>query len=79
MHCSSGRGPHWARLRGWPLPGLLVLGACQRAPEPVTFAAAAPWHAVYMTMTRQGIELAVAQANAAGGIDGRPVRIRVGR
>ena len=76
MHRTSGRGHRRARLRGWPLPGLLVLGACQRAPEPVTFAAAAPWHAVYMTMTRQGIELAIAQANAAGGIDGRPVRIR---
>jgi branched-chain amino acid transport system substrate-binding protein len=29
-----------------------------------------------MTMTRQGIDLAAAEANAAGGIDGRPVRIR---
>ena len=40
------------------------------------FAAAAPWNAPYMTMTRQGIELAVAEANATGGVDRRPVRIR---
>lgn len=39
-------------------------------------AAAAPWHLDYTLATRQGIELAVAELNAAGGIRGRPMEIR---
>jgi branched-chain amino acid transport system substrate-binding protein len=39
-------------------------------------AAAAPWHLDYTLGTRQGIELAVSELNAAGGIRGRPLEIR---
>ncbi len=53
-----------------------VLGGCRANSAPIVLAAAAPWRTDYALGTRQGIELAVGEINAAGGIDGRPIRIR---
>jgi branched-chain amino acid transport system substrate-binding protein len=54
---------------------LLAVTACHGG-GPIVLAAAAPWHLVYTLPTRQGIELAVSEVNAAGGIRGRPLEIR---
>lgn len=52
------------------------VAGCHRAPSAVVLAAAAPWHESYMGMTRQGIQLAVDEINAGGGVRGRPLGIR---
>ena len=56
--------------------GVTGVMACRRDLGPVVFAAASPWHLDYALGTRQGIELAVDEINAAGGIRGRPLQIR---
>jgi branched-chain amino acid transport system substrate-binding protein len=57
---------------------LVLLGvvACRHDAEPIVLAAAAPWHLDYTLGTRQGIELATRELNAAGGVRGRPLEIR---
>ncbi|MBX6331029.1 MAG: ABC transporter substrate-binding protein [Gemmatimonadaceae bacterium] len=55
---------------------LLVIG-CGRAAGPVTIGAAGPWTRPVGITTKQGIELAVAEINAAGGVRGRELRLAV--
>jgi branched-chain amino acid transport system substrate-binding protein len=58
---------------------LLIVGGavgCTHDAGPIVLAAAAPWHLDYTRGTRQGIELAVAELNAVGGVRGRPLEIR---
>ena len=43
--------------------------------EPVTIGAAGPWHEGYGAQDSLGIQLAVAEINASGGIRGRPLRV----
>jgi branched-chain amino acid transport system substrate-binding protein len=66
------RLPLLLALVGFPLLG----GACRggrAGPEPVVIGAAGPWKEGYGEMARHGVELAVAEINAAGGVDGRPL------
>jgi len=59
----------------------LLLGAiasgCRRAERDsaVVLGAAGPWSEGYGAMNKRGIDLAVAEINAAGGVRGRPLRI----
>jgi branched-chain amino acid transport system substrate-binding protein len=48
--------------------------ACARPSDAVVIAAAGNWDAGYGAMNQRGIELALEQVNAEGGIDGRPLR-----
>lgn len=57
--------------------GLAVLAVgCSSGSAPVMLGAAGPWKEGYGALTRQGIELAVAELNARGGVGGRPVEVR---
>ena len=53
---------------------LLSLG-CSGSSAPVVIGAAGPWQAGYGRMNRYGIELALSEINAEGGIRGRPLEI----
>jgi len=56
----------------------LLLGACDKTPDTFTIGALLPLTgdaASYGTSARQGIDLAVDQINASGGISGRQVRV----
>jgi len=55
---------------------LIACTACVSGDRSIVFAAAAPWHDPVALGTRQGIELAVDEINAAGGAGGRPLAIR---
>lgn len=58
---------------------LAALGAslaCAKASGPVVLGSAGKWDTGYGAMSRRGSELAMAELNAAGGIDGDSVRIR---
>ena len=56
----------------------LSLSGCGRASEdPVVFGVAGPVEAAYGASMRQGAELAQQEINAAGGIRGRPLELRV--
>jgi branched-chain amino acid transport system substrate-binding protein len=61
----------------WKVAILLVpvLGACGHDASPVTLGAAGPWTSPYGVLARRGIDLAVDEINASGGINGRPLRI----
>jgi branched-chain amino acid transport system substrate-binding protein len=64
--------------RGVLLLTLAAAASCQpfgAATEPVVFGAAGPWSAGYGAMNKRGMELAVAELNAAGGIGGRPLQL----
>jgi branched-chain amino acid transport system substrate-binding protein len=55
----------------------LLLVGCHREPAPIVIGAAAPWHDSDFTgFAHRGIELAVAEINAAGGVHGHPVVVR---
>lgn len=57
---------------------LAAPASCQRfgaASEPVVFGAAGPWSQGYGAMNKRGMELAVAELNAAGGVGGRPLQL----
>jgi len=49
--------------------------ACSRTSEPVYIGVAGPWAEAYGRMNKQGIDLALADINARGGVRGRPLRI----
>ena len=49
--------------------------ACADKPTDVLLGAAGPWEAGYGAMNKRGIDLAVEEINAAGGVRGRPLRI----
>ena len=53
---------------------LLSLG-CGGSSGPIVIGAAGPWQAGYGQMNRYGIELALSEINARGGIGGRPLEI----
>jgi branched-chain amino acid transport system substrate-binding protein len=54
----------------------LLIG-CQRVAAPIFIGAAAPWHDQNFTVFgHRGIELAVAEVNAAGGVNGHPLMVR---
>jgi branched-chain amino acid transport system substrate-binding protein len=52
-----------------------ALSACGRTRAPVVVAAVGHWSGPEEQAMRQGIELAVADVSAAGGIDGRPLQV----
>lgn len=55
---------------------ILVSGGCTRARGPVVIAAVGEWTGGDEKALRQGIELAAAEVNRAGGVDGRPLQVR---
>lgn len=60
------------------LRALLVAGcvlACAGQPADVTIGAAGPWNEGYGAMNKRGIDLAIDEINAAGGVLGRPLRL----
>jgi branched-chain amino acid transport system substrate-binding protein len=63
-----------ARLTASLLILVTCLG-CRRDTDPVTLGAAGPWGTSFGSDAKQGIEMAVAEINAAGGIHGRPLRV----
>jgi branched-chain amino acid transport system substrate-binding protein len=54
---------------------LLALAACAGAKAPYMIGAAGPWKQGYGIQNLQGIELAVEEINAAGGINGHVLRV----
>jgi branched-chain amino acid transport system substrate-binding protein len=54
---------------------LVSLAACERTSGTYTVGAAGPWKESYGVMSRRGIDLAVDQINAAGGINGSRLRL----
>lgn len=72
------RSPWPARRLVPALLAVLLLAACDRArDEPVVFGVAAPLGESYGASMRQGAELARREINAAGGVGGRPLELRV--
>jgi branched-chain amino acid transport system substrate-binding protein len=53
-----------------------LLAACASNDAPVFIGAAGPWSDPSMVSTRNGIDLALSQINAQGGVAGHPVRVR---
>jgi branched-chain amino acid transport system substrate-binding protein len=49
--------------------------ACTAEPATITIGAAGPWTEGYGAMNKRGIDLAVSEINAAGGVRGRPLRV----
>ncbi|NUQ20748.1 MAG: ABC transporter substrate-binding protein [Gemmatimonadaceae bacterium] len=61
---------------GLALAGVLfVLASCSGAEKPIVVGAAGPWDAAYGAMNKMGIDLAVAEINAKGGVRGRPLQV----
>jgi branched-chain amino acid transport system substrate-binding protein len=56
-------------------PFVLSLIGCGHDTTPVTLGAAGPWTSAYGALAQRGIDLAVDEINASGGIHGRPLRI----
>ena len=63
----------------WSVPALLVglsaLGCTGQSASPITIGAAGSFHSAYGPPVLRGIELAVEEINAAGGVRGRPLRL----
>jgi branched-chain amino acid transport system substrate-binding protein len=59
-------------------PGAVgVLIACNSTPRPIVIGAVAPWHdEAFSGFGRRGVELAVDEINAKGGVGGRPLLVR---
>ncbi|GAC1690871.1 MAG: ABC transporter substrate-binding protein [Gemmatimonadaceae bacterium] len=57
------------------LLAIVVAGCGPSTQSTVVFGAAGPWKAGYGAMNRRGIELALEEVNARGGIGGRPLEI----
>ncbi|HVE78838.1 MAG TPA: ABC transporter substrate-binding protein [Gemmatimonadaceae bacterium] len=55
----------------------LLAGGCRggggAGPEPIVVGVAGPWQEGYGQMARRGVELALAEINAGGGVGGRPL------
>jgi branched-chain amino acid transport system substrate-binding protein len=69
--------PRDVRERRWVLAGALLAAACRGGGGPIVIGAAGPWSDTVPSLgTRQGIELAVDEINAAGGVRGRPLAVR---
>lgn len=49
--------------------------ACSGDTKPIDIAAAGPWTALYGEMNKRGIDLAIDEINAGGGVRGRPLRL----
>jgi branched-chain amino acid transport system substrate-binding protein len=61
-----------------PLRALLIAGlalACSGPTVEMTLGAAGPWNEGYGAMNKRGIDLAIDEINAAGGVRGRPLRL----
>ncbi len=61
-----------------PLRALLLAGflvACAGPTADVTLGAAGPWTEGYGAMNKRGIDLAIEEINASGGVRGRPLRL----
>lgn len=56
---------------------LSVTGCAQTDEEPVVFGVAAPIETAYGASMRQGAELAQQEINAAGGVGGRPLELKI--
>ena len=63
------------RMRRTLLVALTGVLACSRSSEPVYIGVAGPWKEEYGRMNKQGIDLAMSEINARGGVRGRPLRI----
>jgi branched-chain amino acid transport system substrate-binding protein len=57
------------------LASIAVLTACSGSSKPIVVGAAGPWKEGYGAMNKLGIELAVAEINARGGVRGRPFEV----
>jgi branched-chain amino acid transport system substrate-binding protein len=57
------------------LPVLVALGCAGDGGTPITIGAAGSWHSAYGAPVLRGIELAVDEINANGGVRGRPLRL----
>ena len=64
-------GLHSMRTRPLLVAALVLLAACRDASAPIRIGAAGPWTRDVGAETRRGIELAVEEVNAAGGVRGR--------
>ncbi|HEY5547128.1 MAG TPA: ABC transporter substrate-binding protein [Gemmatimonadaceae bacterium] len=60
---------------GTALVALLGVLACSRTSAPVYIGVAGPWKEAFGRMNKQGIDLALAEINARGGVRGRPLRL----
>lgn len=58
-----------------PIALCLALGACARDAAPIWIGTAGPWDAGYGQMNKRGIDLALEEINAKGGVRGRPLRL----
>ena len=54
---------------------LIGATACSRSSEPVYIGVAGPWKEQFGRMNKQGIDLALEEINARGGVRGRPLKI----
>jgi branched-chain amino acid transport system substrate-binding protein len=63
-------------MRALVAAAMVACMACGPSDREVVLAAAAPWHDPVAVGTRQGIELAVDEINAAGGAGGRHLAVR---
>ncbi|MEX1182169.1 MAG: ABC transporter substrate-binding protein [Gemmatimonadota bacterium] len=68
-HRQASASHRWAILLGCAA----TLAGCGGDPEPVTIGASGAWN--WLGTSTDGIELAVAEINASGGVRGRPLRI----
>ena len=63
------------RMRRALFVALLSIFACSSQSKPVYIGVAGPWKEAFGRMNKQGIDLALAEINARGGVRGRPLRI----
>ena len=67
-------------LRRAPLPlvasaMIAVLASCSHSSRPIVVGAAGPWNEAYGAMNKMGIDLAVEEINARGGVRHRPLQV----
>lgn len=62
-------------MRHWSIAALVLLAACSGGGDTYRVGAAGPWTERYGAMNRRGIELALEQINADGGVRGRKLEI----
>lgn len=67
---------HASRLtpHAWLLAAIL-LGSCTSPGAPIVIGSAGPWKEAYGAMNKMGIDLAVDEINAKGGVRGRPLQV----